>query len=192
MRKAGEQIHNPLTKKTFIFLNTAEDTDGEYVRMKCVADVDSDQKSGFVHKHPTQTEIINVISGSMMTVVNGKKVRYEAGEMIVIKPGDAHQWWNASKKEQLHVTTEIRPALSTQKLYEAACALAQARTSDSPEAPNLLHLAVMIDHYSDIYVVAGKWTLLKKAGFKLLAAIGRMKGYKPEWNYNNILTPQSV
>jgi mannose-6-phosphate isomerase-like protein (cupin superfamily) len=184
---SGDQIHNPLTKKTFTFLQTAADTDGEYLRMNCVADVDSEKKNGFVHKHPKQTEIINVVSGSMMAVVNGKKVRYQAGEMLVIKPGDSHQWWNASKKDQLEVVTEIRPALNTEKLYAAACAFAQARTSDSPETPNLLHLAVMFDHYKDIYVIAGKWTLFKKAAFKVMAAIGRMKGYKPEWNYNHIL-----
>ena len=184
MLRTGDQISNPLTKKSFIFLQTAKDTNGEYVRIKCTADVESNRKSGFIHKHPHQTEIINVVSGSMMAIVNGKKVRYEAGEMLVIQPGDSHQWWNASKREKLDLVTEIRPALKTEQLYEAACALAQAQYTESNYAPNLLHLAVMIDHYADHYVIAGRWTLIKKAGFKLLAAIGRLKGYTPEWNYN--------
>ena len=178
-----DQITNPLTKKSFTFLRSAEDTEGEYLRIKCVADIESSRKNGFVHVHPAQTEIITVTSGSMMAIVNGKKVRYNAGEMLVIKPGDAHQWWNASNKEQLHLLTEIRPALQTEQLYKAACALAQARYTEAHNAPDLLHLAVMLDHYADHYEIAGRWTLIKKAGFKLLATIGRLKGYTPDWKY---------
>lgn len=177
---AGNKLYNPLTRKTFFIVKSAKDTDGEYVRFKCVADPESDRKSGFVHIHPTQTEIITVESGSMMAVVNGKKVRYDAGEMLVIKPGDEHQWWNASKTQELNLITEIRPALKTEQPYRATCSFAQARHNHAENAPNLLHLAVMLDHYSDMYVVAGKWTLLKKAAFKLLAAIGRLKGYTAE------------
>ena len=192
MLKTGNQISNPLTKKSFTFLQTAKETNGEYVRIECIADEESSQKNGFIHMHPSQTEIINVVSGSMMAIVNGKKLRYEAGEMLVIKPGDSHQWWNASKKVKLNLVTEIRPALQTEQLYEAACTLAQAQYTESHHKPNLLHLAVMIDHYADHYVIAGRWTLVKKAGFKLLAAIGRLKGYTPEWEVLNTETKMSL
>ena len=181
------KLYNPLTRKTFVVLKSSKDTNGEYVRFNCTADTDSNRKSGFVHVHPAQTEIITVISGSMMTVVNGKKVRYNAGEMLVVKPGEEHQWWNASKSEQLNLLTEIRPALQTERLYAATCAFAQARYTQTENTPNLLQLAVMLDHYSDMYVVAGKWTLLKKAAFKVLAAIGRLKGYTPEWTYQQLI-----
>lgn len=192
MLRTGDQIFNPLTKKTFTFLRTAQDTDGEYVRMQCIADTDSNQKNGFVHMHPSQTEIITVVSGSMMAVVDGKKVRYHAGEMLVIKPGESHQWWNASKKEQLDLITEIRPALKTDHLYKASCVLAQAKHANLTNAQSLLHLAVMLDHYADHYVVGGRWMSIKKAAFKLLAAIGRFKGYKPaELNIKH-LTPKSA
>jgi mannose-6-phosphate isomerase-like protein (cupin superfamily) len=184
MLHAGDQISNPLTKKTFNFLRTAKDTNGEYVRIKCTADTDSNKQTGFVHIHPSQTEIITVLSGSMMTVVNGKKLRYNAGEMLVIKPGDAHQWWNASKKEKLTLITEIRPAMQIEEMYEATCAMAQARKADPLHKPNLLQLAVLLDHYADNYAIAGSWTLLKKTAFKVLAAIGRFKGYKPDWNHD--------
>lgn len=192
MLRTGDKLYNPLTKKTFIFLRTSQDTNGEYVRMKCIADVGSNQNSGFVHKHPAQTEIINVESGSMMAIVNGKKVRYDAGEMLVIKPGDSHQWWNASKKEELNIVSEIRPALKTLEMYEAACLLAQARHAAGKEASTLLHLAVMLDFYSDHYVIAGRWTLIKKAVFKVLAAIGRLKGYTPEWKQEQIILQKSA
>jgi mannose-6-phosphate isomerase-like protein (cupin superfamily) len=182
MLHSGDHISNPLTKKTFNFLRTAEDTNGEYVRIKCTADTDSSKQTGFVHIHPSQTEIITVLSGSMMTIVNGKKLRYDAGEMLVIKPGDAHQWWNASKREKLQVITEIRPAMKIEEVYEAACAQAQARKSDMHHKPNLLQLAVLLDHYADHYAIAGNWTLLKKTAFKILAAIGRLRGYTPQWN----------
>lgn len=192
MLRTGDKIYNPLTKKTFIFLNTAQDTNGEYVRMKCVADAGSSQSSGFVHMHPAQTEIITVQSGSMMTVVNGKKVRYDAGEMLVIQPGTSHQWWNASKREELKVITEIRPALKTVEMYESACLLAQARQAAGKGAPTLLHLAVMLDYYGDHYVIAGRWTLIKKAAFKVLAAIGRLKGYTPELQYKPLMMQKSA
>lgn len=192
MTRTGDQIYNPLTKKTFIFLNTAQDTNGEYVRMKCIADVGSKQNNGFVHKHPAQTEIITVQSGSMMTVVNGKKVRYDAGEMLVIHPGTAHQWWNASKKEELKVISEVRPALKTLEMYEASCLLAQARQAAGKTAPTLLHLAVMLDYYGDHYVIAGRWTIMKKAAFKVLAAIGRLKGYTPELQYKPLMMTKSA
>jgi len=192
MLRTGDQLYNPLTKKTFIFLNTSQDTNGEYIRMKCIAEIGSKQNSGFVHKHPAQTEIINVESGSMMALVNGKKVRYHAGEMLVIKPGDSHQWWNASKNEELKIVSEVRPALKTAEMYKAACSLAQARLNAGSEAPTLLHLAVMLDYYGDHYVIAGRWTLLKKAAFKVLAAIGRLKGYTPEWRPENLIIPKSV
>jgi|GEM_PF-4879649 len=181
------KLYNPLTRKTFTVLKSSNDTNGEYVRFDCVADTDSSRKSGFVHIHPTQTEIITVVSGSMMAVVNGKKVRYNAGEMLVVKPGEEHQWWNASKKEKLNLVTEIRPALQTEHLYKLTCAFAQAHYNHIQDAPNLLQLAVLLDHYSDIYVIAGKWTLLKKATFKVLATIGRLKGYTAEWTYKQLI-----
>ncbi|WP_295772780.1 cupin domain-containing protein [uncultured Mucilaginibacter sp.] len=184
----GTKLYNPLTQKTFHVLHSAQDTGGEYVRFKCVANAESKKKSGFVHIHPSQTEIITVESGSMIAVVNGKKVRYDAGEMLVIKPGDAHQWWNASTTQELTLITEIRPALKTEQLYRTTCAFAQAKHNDSANGPNLLHLAVMLDHYSDMYVVAGKWTLLKKAAFKVMATIGRLKGYTAELPYKQLAT----
>ncbi|WP_345955361.1 cupin domain-containing protein [Mucilaginibacter sp. PAMB04168] len=190
MLRTGDKISNPLTKKTFVFLRTAKDTDGEYVRIKCIADPESSRKNGFVHVHPSQTEIITVSSGSMMALVNGKKVRFDAGEMLVIKPGDAHQWWNASTKQQLEIITEVRPAMQTEQLYEAVCALANARYEEHYDSLNLLQFAVMLDHYSEVYKSAGKLTLLKKGVFKVLAALGRLKGYKPEWDYK--LVPKSV
>jgi mannose-6-phosphate isomerase-like protein (cupin superfamily) len=192
MLRTGDQLYNPLTKKTFIFLRTAQDTNGEYIRMQCIADAGSNEGSGFVHKHPAQTEIITVQSGSMMTIVNGKKVRYNAGEMLVIQPGTSHQWWNASKKEELNIVSEVRPALKTAEMYEAACSLAQARHSAGKEAPTLLHLAVMLDYYGDHYVIAGRWTLIKKTAFKLLAAIGRLKGYTPDWNHEPLIIQKSA
>jgi len=192
MLRNGDQLYNPLTKKTFIFLLTSQDTNGEYLKIKCIADVGSKQRSGFVHKHPAQTEIITVQSGSMMTIVNGKKVRYDAGEMLVIQPGTSHQWWNASKKEELNIISEVRPALKTAEMYEAACSFAQARHAAGKEAPTLLHLAVMLDYYGDHYVIAGRWTLVKKAAFKVLAAIGRLKGYTPEWHSEPMIISNSA
>jgi len=176
MLKTGDQLYNPSSKTTFTFLKTAQDTKGEYLSISCVIEANN-KLSGFTHSHPKQTEIINVVSGSLAVVINGKSMVYNPGEMLVIKPGDSHHWWNASNKQALSLTMEIRPALQTERLIQTICALAKESQSERNDGLNLLQLAVIMKDFKHLYVIAGPAAFIKKAAFKVLAVIGRYKGY---------------
>lgn len=170
-----EELFNPRTNKTYTFLKTADDTDGEYILMRCVARAQGRPSLGLIHRHPSQTEIINVRSGSMMAVVKGKKVRYSAGEMLVIRPGEAHRWWNAESYEPLEATIEIRPALRSGEMYRAFCAFAGERKSQIITR-RLLHFISLNRRFEDIFVIAGKSGRLKRTCIRLMGSAVKLTG----------------
>jgi mannose-6-phosphate isomerase-like protein (cupin superfamily) len=180
MLKSGDTIHNPSINKSYTFIKTTSDTNGEYLQLNCKIGPTTGGNPVLTHSHNKQTEIVTVVSGSMTAVVNGKKMRYQPGEMLVIKPGEAHRWWNANTRQELEVIMEVRPALQTQQFFETICSIARVPQNKGKSELNILHLAVMIKDYSDVYTISGPWAPLKKGIFNALAAWGRYKGYTSE------------
>ncbi len=175
----GAVIENPVTGERLRFLETSQETNGEYVLVECTV-----QPSGFVaaaHVHPRQTEHFEIEAGVLGFRVDGNDVLARAGDTIVVEPGSAHKFWNAGDTEARFVC-EVRPALQFERLLETMFALANDGRTNRNGMPNPLRLAVIANaHFEDVRLpFPPAW--LQKAGLALGAPLGRLLGYRPEYD----------
>jgi mannose-6-phosphate isomerase-like protein (cupin superfamily) len=129
----GQTLVNPVTGERMTFLQTSAETDGEYVLIELHA-----EPQAFVaaaHVHPAQVETFEIVSGTLGAKVAGKKLEAQAGDVLVVEPGQAHKWWNAGEGE-LVFRCELRPALRFESLIETMFALAAAAKTNKKGMPN--------------------------------------------------------
>src|SRR5207253_7009236 len=77
MFHAGDQIENPVTGERLVFHETAAETNGERVVFETIV-----QPGGFVaaaHAHPFQTELFEVVAGTLGVRRGKESVELEAG-----------------------------------------------------------------------------------------------------------------
>src|SRR5215468_9080106 len=86
MAQPGEIIEHPSFGPRIKFLQTAEQTSGELLRVEVTL------PPGFSmpeHVHPQQEERHEVLSGTLRARVGGKERDYNAGERVIGPPGCA-------------------------------------------------------------------------------------------------------
>lgn len=181
MLKSGDILEHPITREKIVIRKTALDTNGELL----LADFYL-QPGGFVaaeHIHPMQEERFEVVSGKLSRRVAGKEAASGPGEVIVVKPGTPHVWWNSGDIET-HVSVELRPALKAETFFETYFGLAQyGKVSPKTGLPNMLQMAVLMRAYRNEIILAQPPRAMQTVLFGLLAPIGRLIGYKTECAY---------
>ena len=182
MARSGDTIEHPVTGETFTFLETAEETGGEYVRIELRV-----RPRGFVaapHIHPRIEETFEIRSGSFAFVVDGEEGRVGAGERATVPVGTPHAWWNAGDEEGVAIV-EFRPALKTEEFFETFFGLAQdGKVSPKTGLPNLLWLAVVFRAYSDDFAYLARPPLpVLRAIFTPLGAVAGLLGYRVPYPY---------
>jgi hypothetical protein len=71
------------------------------------------------------------------------------GEVAVVPPGVPHAWRSVGDDE-LHLLLEFRPALRTERLFEALYGLARSGRTNPRGMPNPLQLSVLMrDHLEE-------------------------------------------
>jgi mannose-6-phosphate isomerase-like protein (cupin superfamily) len=179
MIRKGDVIENPVTGERLLFLETSAETNGEYVLVECTV-----QPNGFVaaaHVHPHQTERFEIESGTIAFKLNGEVIVAGPGETVVVPPGSSHKFWNAGETEAVFVT-EVRPALGFERLLETMFGLATDGKTNKKGMPNPLRLAVIANaHFEDVRLpFPPAW--MQKTGLMMGAPLGRMLGFKPEYD----------
>jgi len=179
MIRKGDAIENPVTGERLVFLETSADTGGEYVLVECTV-----QPDGFVaaaHVHPNQTERFEIESGTIAFKLDGETVVAGPGESVVVPPGSSHKFWNAGETEAVFVT-EVRPALGFERLIETMFSLASDGKTNRKGMPNPLRLAVIAnEHFDDVRLpFPPAW--LQKLGLAMGAPMGRLLGFRPEYD----------
>src|ERR671916_1785347 len=181
MARSGDMIEHPVTGETFTFLETAEETGGEYVRIELRV-----RPRGFVaapHIHPRIEETFEIRSGTFALVVDGKEGRVGAGEGATVPVGTPHAWWNAGDEEGVAIV-EFRPALKTEEFFETFFGLAQdGKVSPKTGLPNLLWMALILRHYRDFVHLARPPLLVQRAVFAPLAVVAKLFGYRLPYPY---------
>lgn len=180
MAKAGDVIGNPVTGERIVFLQTAQETDGQLLQADLFV-----KPGGFVaaeHVHPHQEERFTVRSGILRLRIRGEERTYRAGDEATVPPGTPHVWWNAGEGD-LSVRVEIRPAGRFENFLTSFFALAQAGMTDAKGMPNLLQLAVMAREYRDVVYPTKPPPRLQRVLFGFLAPVGRMLGYTADVLY---------
>ena len=166
----GESLH---------FLETSQETNGEYVLVEVRV-----QPNGFVaaaHVHPYQSERFEIESGTVAFKLDGKEIVAGPGETVVVPAGSSHKFWNAGETEARFVT-EVRPALQFERLLETMFGLANDGKTNKKGMPNPLRLAVIAnEHFDDVRLpFPPAW--LQRAGLLMGAPVGRLLGFKPAYD----------
>ena len=174
MAKSGSEILNPRTGQRTIFLQTAADTGGAYLRMETFHP--AGQPAEPEHVHPFQTSSCKVLSGRLHFRVAGTERLVSAGETIDIPRNVPHYFWNEDEIEARAVQ-EFHPALHSEDFFDTYFALARAgKLTDKGIPANLLHLAVLLREYDQVIRVTNPPRLVQRL-LMTLAPFGRFLGY---------------
>jgi mannose-6-phosphate isomerase-like protein (cupin superfamily) len=119
MANPGNSIENGRGHR-IVFVKTAGDTKGELLEFEEFL-----KPRGLgppEHIHLKQMEHFKVISGTMTAKIGGREQLVRAEGEASVSAGTPHKWWN-SAEEELHVRTQLRPALHFEWILEKAFAL---------------------------------------------------------------------
>lgn len=182
MSKAGDVIEHPVTGERVTFLQTAEDTNGELLRMEFGV-----RPRGFVpapHIHPLQEERFEVVRGAFSFVVDGEERQVRAGEGATVPPSTPHMWWNPSDEPALAIV-EFRPGLKeTGEIFESIYGLAQDGRVDlksgMPEQP---WLALIVLGYRGVGIPAEPPLPVLLELFGPIAEEAERQGYRLPYPY---------
>ena len=62
-----------------------------------------------MEKHPNTTQFIKIERGVAKAYVNGKLFIINAGESLIVSPGELHDVWNLSREDSLKLYTIYSP-----------------------------------------------------------------------------------
>ncbi len=182
MAKAGDELINEVTGLRTIFRKTAKETDGELLQVDWIGD--PGWSAGPRHVHPHQEERFTVLSGTLGSHVDGVERVHGEGEVVVVPAGSVHTVWNAGGEDEIHALVEFRPALRSEVVLETLAGLARdGKTNRGGTPRNPLRLALIVREYEEEIYLARPPLFVQRAIFGILAAIGRLLGYRAEYPY---------
>ncbi len=186
MARAGDELVHRFTGQQLIFRKTAAETGGALLEIESVMPRGGEWPPE--HYHPQQDERFEVLSGTV-TVRSGDGERtYAAGETIEIPRGMPHTMRNAGAGVA-RLRWETRPALATATFFETIYGLARDGKTNQKGIPNLLQLAVIAREYRREFVPARPPLPVQRVVFGLLAAVGRLLGYRGRYaRYSDVGT----
>lgn len=176
MAKTNDIIENPLAGERLQFLVTNEDSKGERLQCKIW------QKSGGLgpplHRHPLQSESIEVTNGIAGIMFQGVEQVLTAGQKIEIPANREHTYRNAGN-EELEIIITLKPALRTESFFETIYSVARSGKVNKNGTPsNIFQFgAIMNEYYGEIFVV-GPPVLAQKFLAKVIGGIAKLFGYK--------------
>lgn len=189
MSKAGDVFENPVTRERAVVRLGTEESDGELI----VADlyVGPGGRVAAEHVHPILTEWFTVLSGRVGFRLDGQESVAKIGERLCVKPGTAHDWWNAGE-EEAHVVVEVSPATRFEEAISNTFGLARDGKTNARGMPNLLQLALLSREFEDVLYFTRPPRALQRVLFAVLAPIARLLGYRGSYpEYAPPLTPST-
>ena len=173
-------IENPLAGERVTFLATAEETGGEYVRIRNEASAGA--QGVVMHYHLSYTESFEVSEGTLDVCVGDEDnhLVLGEGESAFVPLNTAHRFWN-SGTEPVVFEVEVRPARNFEKALRAQFGLvADGKTNDKAIPKDPFELALIYE-LSESFMV-GMPLFLQKGIFGALARVARWRGYDPEFS----------
>jgi mannose-6-phosphate isomerase-like protein (cupin superfamily) len=173
-------IENPFTGERVTFSAAAEETNGEYVRIRNEAAAGA--PGVVMHYHLAYTEAFEALEGRLDMCVGTKDnhLVLAEGDCVFVALNTAHRFWNSST-EPVVFEVEIRPARNFEKAIRAQFGLVEdGATNDKAIPRNVFELALIYE-LSESYIV-GMPLFLQKGIFRALARIARWRGYDPEFS----------
>lgn len=138
----GIELVNPVAGTRTVLRATAESTGGAYVEVEATYPPHSAKPP--LHLHPQQDEHFTVLSGRLHAVVGDSERDVDAGEVLAVPRGTAHQMWG-NADEPTVVVWRTTPALRTDQLF---CDLWQA-AADNDFVPDVMAAYAVTLRYAD-------------------------------------------
>jgi mannose-6-phosphate isomerase-like protein (cupin superfamily) len=135
------------------------------------------------HLHEDLTQTWEALSGEGLIEVDGQEREFRTGDRVAIPPGTRHRDpWNPSSTE-LHVRGTFEPVVEFIEAYAEAYVhhLTEGGLNDQEELP-LLQIFVTSKATNGRSWAGSPAIGIQKAGLPLMAAIGRLRGYKPSYD----------
>lgn len=184
--KAGDVLENPVTGMRLTVIQTPEETNGRRVVVEYVLRPGTGRDYTLAHIHRRYTERFEIVSGRAAYLVDGMEGTAGPGESIIVSPhmSHIHPWSAGDEPLVVRQTTEaIAPdvaGLSSALLAaETLNELARRGKVNADGRPNPLQAAVI---FHELLLPHSHATGLpyaaQRAFFGLLAAVGRLFGYR--------------
>ena len=138
------------------------------------------------HLHEDFTQIWEVISGQGLIEVDGSERELRTGDRVVVEPGTRHRDPWLPNSSELHVRGTFDPINDFIEAYAEAYAhhLTTGGLNDQDEMP-LLQILVIAKATDGRSYGARPSVAVQKAALPLLAAIGRLRGYKADYGISS-------
>ena len=104
-----------------------------------------------------------------------KRVVAGPGEVVVVPPGQKHDFANAGNEDAL-VRVEVQPALRMEELFETAVGLAQEGRTMMGGIPRPLDLALFVEEFGDEVQAAFPPRWLQRLALAPLRWVARRRG----------------
>jgi mannose-6-phosphate isomerase-like protein (cupin superfamily) len=147
MAHTGQTLENPASGERITFRQTAANTGGELLTIDLELPANR-RVPGGQHIHPKQEERFEVLEGTMRFKMGRKRVVAGPGEVVVVPPGQKHDFANVGDGDAL-VRVEVRPALKMEQLFETAVGLAEQGRTMLGGIPTPLDLALFTEEFED-------------------------------------------
>lgn len=175
--ETGETFDNPNSGGRITVRESWRDNDGARVAIDRVFPPDTGKADAHVHLDFTQT--FEVVSGTGKLELDGDVRTLEPGDRVEFPIGTAHRdLWNEGRGEMAARLT-IEPVPRFVEMYAETWldAYAKGETNDQDEM-SLLQILVIAQASASQSFAAGPPRWLQKATLPLVAAIGRLRGYR--------------
>jgi quercetin dioxygenase-like cupin family protein len=113
----GDELLNPHTGQAIRFVSIEEDL------LVMETSYKAGGASAPAHFHPSQEERFEVLSGAVVSEVDGEERVLETGDRLTIPAGAPHSF-GGHPEQDATVRWEVRPALHTDELFELLFGLA--------------------------------------------------------------------
>lgn len=179
MATVGKTIEHPLTGERLTFLETAETTGGEFLR------VGIEMRPGGTlpgpHAHPRAEERFEITVGRLQMKRSGKTSILEVGETVIVPPGTGHVWGNPFD-EPATVAVNLSPALRMETFFETWFGLAtDEKFNTKTQFPSFLQLALLMHAYRAEIGLPGLAGSATRGVAAALAPLARARGYRSRY-----------
>ena len=162
-------------------LAIAEETGEELTRMEIRVKSGPDDWVGPDHFHPLQEERFQVVRGAPIFRIEGQERPAEPGEAVTVPVGVSHIFRNGGP-EELQMISEYRPGLKSVEIFFATFfGLASDGKLTRRGRPPLLQSVLTLWELRDYLVVTRPPPVVQRLLFPPLAAIARLRGYRPSY-----------
>jgi mannose-6-phosphate isomerase-like protein (cupin superfamily) len=176
MAYKNQIIEHPVLGNRIKFLNTAEETKGEFLKYEGTAKVGALPPPE--HFHPAQTETFYILDGEAKFKVDGKVVMAKGGEILSVPPNVRHTFQQTGTKELL-MQVEFRPAFRTEFFLETFFAVGHKGKAGKSGLPkNFLQFAAMMNEFRGFQFIVGPPIFMQNFIAIVIGGFAKTIGYK--------------